>query len=858
METKAVAGAVSEGLLPMGRPLFGLTLSLALGIAFQHAWPIPFPELPAVVCLGILTLPLIFGAFGGPVLLRHPVLPPALFFGLGLLLSQTAAPTLPAPPLLADLFDRPQTLFFAEVSSPPEFYPDRMQLTLRLHSAFKDGTFAPVEGRALVSLSSVKPSPAAWLAGDMLLARLTLKRFHNFNNPGGYDYVRSQAERDIYARAYLPDDRFLLKVKVPQEPFPQAELRSAQAGLDRFRQGALHWLRSSLDPDTAAFYAALLLGYQRLLTPAWQEHLSRTGVSHLLSIGGMHLGFFSMAVFWLVRTLIRTFRPSILRRTSDRMLALWPALAAAVLYAFIAGFSVPPIWRSTLMLTLCLTAACSYRSPDQLSVLAAAALVILAADPNSLQQISFQLTFACMFAIFTLYPRFRQFHLTETLPVLRRNPMVSRLLRPFEEAFWVSIAVNILVLPLTIHYFRGISLAGLVANIVLVPAVGFAVLPPGLLSLALYAVDERLAAPVLALGGWCLRCCEAVILWFSGLSWAFFWVGEMSVTSLVFIYAALALGIGPWRVKVKAAGLTAVILLFAGVTLVKNGIPASGAGNCLEAVVIDVGQGSSTLVKLPGGERFLIDGGGFFDDSFDVGRAVLAPFLWHSGIRGLDYVILTHDHPDHRNGLRFILSHFQVAHFWESGISENRRKAAGLDEIARRRAIPRSDIREIFGERTFGPCSVRIIHPSRAYLRDDWDGKDLNDVSLVTVVTYGKTRLIVPGDIDASVEERLFGGDSFSGSTVLVSPHHGSQRSNSPSLLDRTRPEAVIFSCGADNSFGFPHEAVMERCVERNIHMYRTDLHGAVSAVSDGRQWTMTTQAEQDAHVNSASRRSSR
>ena len=186
-------------------------------------------------------------------------------------------------------------------------------------------------------------------------------------------------------------------------------------------RGALHWLRTSLDPDTAAFYAALLLGYQRLLSPAWQEHLARVGVSHLLSIGGMHLGFFSMAVFWLVRFLIRTFRPSILQHTSDRMLALWPALAAAVLYALVAGFSVPPIWRSTLMLTLCLTAACSYRSPDQLSVLAAAALVILAADPNSLQQISFQLTFACMFAIFTLYPRFESLHLTKTLPVLSRT-----------------------------------------------------------------------------------------------------------------------------------------------------------------------------------------------------------------------------------------------------------------------------------------------------------------------------------------------------------------------------------------------------------------------------------------------------
>ena len=842
MDARPDSGAVSVGSIPMGRPLFVLTVSLALGIAVQHAWPISFPESPAVICLAILTLPLVFGAFGGPALFRHPALPLTIFFGLGLLLSRTAAPELPAPPLLTGFFDRPQTLYLAEVASPPEFYPDRIQLPLRLHSALKDGAFVRVEGQALVSLNKVKTAPAAWLAGDMLLGRITLKPLHNFNNPGGYDYVRAQAERGIYARAYLSDDRFLLKVKPPQEPFPLAWFRSARAGLDLFRQQALHWLRTNLDPDTAAFYAALLLGYQRLLSPAWQEHLARTGVSHLLSIGGMHLGFFSMAVFWLVRFLVRIFHPSILHRTSDRMLALWPALAAAILYAFIAGFSAPPIWRSTLMLTLCLTAACSYRSPDQLSVLAAAALVILAADPNSLQQISFQLTFACMLAIFTLYPRSRRFHLTESLPVLRRSPILSRVLHPFEEAFWVSIAVNVLVLPLTIHYFHGISLAGLAANIVLVPAVGFAVLPAGLLSIALYAVDERLAAPVLALGGWCLRCCEAVILWFSSLSWAFFWVGEMPVYCLFFIYAALALGIGPWRPKTKAVGLTAVILLFAVGTLVKHGLPQSNAGARLEVTAIDVGQGSSILVKLPRGETFLVDGGGFFDDSFDVGRAVLAPFLWHSGIRGLDYVVLTHDHPDHRNGLRFILSHFRVAHFWESGISENKRKTASLAEIARKRGIPRSEITELFGERTFGPCSVRIVHPSSDYLRNAWDGKDLNDVSLVMAVTYGNTRLILPGDTGASVERRFSQGGSFSGSSVPVSPHHGSDRSNSPLLLDRVRPETVIFFCGPDNAFGFPHASVLEELRRRNIAHCRTDLDGAVHAASDGRKWTITTE----------------
>jgi len=214
----------------------------------------------------------------------------------------------------------------------------------------------------------------------------------------------------------------------------------------------------------------------------------------------------------------------------------------------------------------------------------------------------------------------------------------------------------------------------------------------------------------------------------------------------------------------------------------------------------------------------------------------------------LPYVVLSHDHPDHRNGLRFVMSHFDVGHFWEGGISENKREAGKLKDIAIRRAIPHLEIGEIFGDHALGACSVRIVHPSPAYLRHEWDGKDLNDVSLTIVIDYGDTRLILPGDVDASAERLLFREYSYSGHTMIVSPHHGSERSNSPLMLDRVHPEAIVFSCGYENSFGFPSPPVIDRCSERNIPMYRTDLDGAVHAVSDGRKWTITT--ESDRNIN--------
>ena len=87
----------------------------------------------------------------------------------------------------------------------------------------------------------------------------------------------------------------------------------------------------------------------------------------------------------------------------------------------------------------------------------------------------------------------------------------------------------------------------------------------------------------------------------------------------------------------------------------------------LSLTAVDVGQGNSILIRLPGGKKMLVDGGGFFDDSFDLGKFVLAPYLWHERISRIDTVVLTHPHPDHLQGLLFILENFHVREVWTNG-----------------------------------------------------------------------------------------------------------------------------------------------------------------------------------------------
>jgi competence protein ComEC len=819
------------------RPFSWLVIAFLTGIAVEHycSWAVP-PIWPTVTAFSFLVL-LLSGLVSQHQTLRSPIIPLILFCALGFLAGRLARPDLPAPPSLEPFFDRPQTLYLGEISSPLDFYPDKTRLTLRLSAAIDGNESIPVEGGVLLTLRKTRDLPADWFPGDKLALRLSLKRLHNFNNPGGYDYVRSQAERGIYGRAYLADDRFLVKLTAGPCSFLRSVLQATKGGLERFRQRALLWIQGNLPTDEAAFYAGLLLGYQNLLSDSWREHLNRAGVTHLLSISGLHMGLVSLLVFWIVRHLLRVLCPFLLHRIDDQRIAVWPALLAAAIYALIAGFSVPPIWRSMIMLTICFGAVYWYIASDPFSVLAASALVILLIDPNSLWQVSFQLTFVCMFAIFSLYPKFKPFHFSSVHPALARRTLPGRLIAPFEEAFWLSVAVNVMVFPLTAHYFQGISLASFAANIVLVPLTGFLVLPLGLASLVIYAINETLALPVLKLGGFFLEIFLTLLAWFSQHSWSYFWVGSVSMLFLVLFYAGLALVLSPLRRQNKTIAVTLLILIGSGITLIQHVLPRPDEPEKLSVTVIDVGQGSSTLVRFPSGTTMLVDGGGFFSEAFDIGRAVLAPFLWYSGIRKLDYVVLSHDHPDHRNGLRFVLSHFDVGCLWESGVAEGSQPGSELAGIAVKRQIPVRRLAEIFGRHTIDGCEVGVIHPSSSFVEGSWDGRNLNNVSLVLRIKFGKTALILPGDMDPSVQPMVFLGEPQFDQVLLVSPHHGSEQSNPAFLFDYLRPQAVIFSCGYDNLFGFPSPAVLAECTRRLIPTFRTDMEGAIEATSDGLKW---------------------
>jgi len=730
----------------------------------------------------------------------------------------------------------------------------------------------------------VKDLEGDWRVGDVFAARLKLRSFRNFENPGRFDYVAFQARQGIFARAFLKTDRamerlsglFRSTLKTERSPMgkfveiPAWLSGNIQRWVDGARQRSRRAILKALEGDTAAVSCALLLGYRHMIPPERITRFREAGVMHLLAISGLHVGIVAWVAFWAVRLFLRLLFPRLLETVPDVQAGWAAALGAAALYALLAGLALPT-QRALCMLGLAVAAVWSFRRPDPLSLTAAAALAVLASDPWNLFRASFQLSFAAFLGIALLYPRISR-RIASRWPGFRSGKAFW--LRPFVDAFLLSAAAAVAVTPLSAYHFHGLSLVGLAANTLVVPVMGLAVLPSGLAGIALHPVVPGVGSLLLKLSGGVLHGALKAVDAFADLPFAHTYVGMISVGALIACYLGIWLLLSSLPIKKKAA-LAAALGITAGAAWLLDRIPDASPPPPLRVTVLDVGQGSSTLVRCGREGALLVDGGGFYDDSFDVGRAVVAPALWALGVRRLDWVVLSHDQADHRNGLKFILKHFPVGRYLESGLTDEASGKTPTAAIAGKRGIPvlsLMDLREGSRQTNAGPlgpfpatplpggsfappgheppvaafplgdCRAWVLHPNRDYVERMWDGADLNEVSVVLAVTYGKTGVLIPGDISTDVEAHVL--DRLPKRElrwILVAPHHGSARSTGPALLEALRPQAVFVSCGYLNPFRFPAQAFRTRCRARGIPILRTDRHGALFAQSDGLHWKVRT-----------------
>lgn len=684
-----------------------------------------------------------------------------------------------------------------------------------------------------------------WLrVGDQVRARSRLRIPRNNGDPGEFDYATYMARDGVAAtmtiRAYAHRPA-QLEITGYHPRFPATQIEQIRRHIARF-------IDANLRPPERGEMRALVIGDRGGISESIRNTFARTGMAHLLVISGLHLGIVAAVVFAIARLLMMIGAPGLSSRGYANKIAAIAAAVAVCCYAAIAGHHISTT-RALVMVLAYALAVVLDRSRETIASLALAAIVICIAIPGSSADIGFQLSFAAVLAILLGMRRFsawarwraRRGRLPGEGPA-RGWILAEFALGYFAVSFWATAGTA----PLTAFHFNQFSLAGIGANAIVVPIMGFGATVMGLAAAAMSFIWPAPARAMLWMGGEAIAAGNALARWF--VRWPGAWVRTFTPTDfeIALSYGALLLWLtAPFkenphaRRKVSPSGQDDAPAAprwrswraaCAGAIAVALAIDAGWwihdryFNPDLRVTFLSVGEGDSAVVRFPYGRVMLIDGGGSYP-GYDYGERVVAPYLWSRKIMHVDIVALSHPDLDHFGGLTYIARNFSPAQFWTIGApSRDLSYATMLEAMADAKARTR-DVNSTVAPITIGGVTVRAFNPPA---RPGFAAVARNDASMVLRLGFGREAYLFTGDIEAPAERAMVAAGDDLRATVLKVPHHGSATSSSAPFVAAVYPRMAVISDGYLNHFHFPAAPVVARYRAVRALILRTDLDGAV------------------------------
>ncbi len=781
--------------VPRSRPLLLPLCALIAGIAVagSYGYFLPGYSLPLILAVTALT---IFPSANKLFLAAVYIL---LFICGNLVMKPILKPDMESLSLL-ERYDSRQLLIEGVIQRRPEAKEEGFRLLIRPDHLFYEGEKLFPVGLVMLRAGSGK---IRFATGDRIRFVGKLRSPRNFGTPGEFNAERYYALKGIIATSFVKSADSLVIID-------SGSKYSFQRYFDNKANKIGNFIMASLPPVEGGILKALLIGDVSDISQELKDSYSRTGVNHILSISGFHVGIIALALFQIWFVLSRLF-PSILLYLNLRRLVYAASFPLILYYMFLSG-AAPATVRSVLMLGFLAAGLLLEREFDHINSLILAALVLLLMNPENLYDISFQLSFTALWGIMVLTPLFMT-----PFKALKERRWYGIL-----QLLAVSLAaISATLLPMAL-YFQQSSLTGLASNLFVVPLLGYGAVIAGISAIPLIEILPQVASLFLNLAGFLAALSNTIIAALDHLPLLPVFI-PTEVDILISFGALLFITLAE-KDNVKWGGvLTAPILL---ITL--HNLPQARDSFLLRVDFLSVGQGESTLITFSDQKKMLIDGGGaLHENGTDVGKRLLLPALRTLGVKRIDYLVLSHPHPDHMQGVTAVAESMAVGEFWESG-------AAGGEEYNRlKRAL---SVRNVPVKRVYAGVSPVILsgvsftflHPSPADIDSD-HGFDLNDDSLVFRLESGGFSALFTGDIGYQEEKKLTAEPGLLKSTLLKVPHHGSRHSVYPEFFRAVSPQFALIGAGYRNSFGLPSSAALKELQSVGSEIYRTDYDGTVT-----------------------------
>ncbi len=634
--------------------------------------------------------------------------------------------------------------------------------------------FAPTPSKEWLNPGHLRLSwygtpPQTLYPGQYWQLTVRLKQAHGMLNPWGFDYAKWLFKNRILATGYV-------RPKAEQRLLKQA----SPFNINNIRYHLAQEIKKTLeDLPTKGIILALALGTKQGIPQEQKKILQQTGTAHLVAISGLHIGIIAGLVFWIAR------------RFYINKMALWLptpifsallSFSAAFAYALLAGFSLST-QRAVIMVAVVMSGIVFARNVAISHILALALLLVLLWDPLSVLSGGFWLSFGAVTIIIYVF---------KNKPEPKRSPLGKWGMAVFRIQWGLSLGM----FPILLFIFGYVPLFSPLANVIAIPWISFVVVPLTLLGTAIISFLPSLGSSLLHMAAYTL---EALWVFIESLAKSGVWqLATPPLWTIIVAMIGVAILLLPRGFPARWLGIIWLLPVF----FISPPHPERGE---VWLSLLDVGQGLAAIIRT---ENYVLvyDTGPKYCNGFNTGEAVVVPFLRAKGIQQIDKLLISHADNDHSGGAQSILDNLSV------------------DEIltSRPQLFKNSRLCQLGQHWRWDEVDFQILHPN--YIT-----QKTNNQSCVLKVTTGGGGILLPGDIEKTVEYQLIRRyPKELKADILIAPHHGSGTSSTKSFIEAVQPTIVLFSTGYRNRFGHPKKSIVQRYRQRDIKIWNTAQVGAI------------------------------
>ncbi len=634
----------------------------------------------------------------------------------------------------------------------------------------------------IVRVQVNEPTPNLRI-GDLVQIYCWLHRFEAPTNPGQFDLAGHLERRNIYLGISVPSRAAITKLS-----------KTAQGPLDRLRnklsEAASHALlggRASESPNDGLL-EALLLGNREHIDRQTYEAFRKTGLLHLISLSGLHLGLFVGLIWWLCKTagLLKPGRALV-------------CIVATAIFLMVVPPRAPTVRAAVIVWTFCV-AILLRRHTNPLNTLCLAAIILLLMRPTQLFEAGWQLSFAAVAGILALADHIENSIRDRTSRWFRQEKNPAKFSTRITKSvgtwamrlFSMGVAAWLGGAGVLLYHFYTITPLTSLWTVLVFPLVAF-LLAVGVFKTILFFLLPTLShlLGVLANAGAGLLIGIVRILAIPDVNCIL--IGHVALWVVVLYYGlVLFTRFGRTRhPSLKRALCVALSLTLVGYIGVLKWQRTHR--DHLTMTCLDVGHGQALLLQLPGTKSILFDAGSMYQS--DIGSRIVLPFLDYMGLGRLHAIAISHNDIDHINGIPEIVDRRRVEHIYANGaffaqIETERTAKLLTDHLAKQghriEPVPRTLQAQNATVGTLWPLDES---PGRNNLSD-------NDQSLVSQIQYAGVSLLLCSDIEEFAQQRIMALDPNLTARIVVVPHHGSAATRDRNFLPSLQPEISIVSCG--------------------------------------------------------------